>query len=149
MFLKLIERGLTNRHEPSVKVFIRPLEVTVPADYLFQKPEAPQKTYWSTMTSHIATETSVKRWSIPEVVKEEGHPPGPEDFPSTKQGREQEGRVIGITPNYKIGEGQPKSELNLGKSGYLPNGQGDYKMTSLQETYKQTLIDPKKITGRL
>ncbi|PIC40737.1 hypothetical protein B9Z55_008381 [Caenorhabditis nigoni] len=66
-----------------------------------------------------------------------------EDHPSTKQGREQEGRVIGITPNYKIGEGQPKSELNLGKTGYLPNGHGDYKMTSLQETYKQTLIDPK------
>ncbi|CAP33521.1 Protein CBR-PAT-12 [Caenorhabditis briggsae] len=99
------------------------------------------------MTSQIQAEISTKRWSIPEKVTEEGQKPGPEDHPSTKQGREQEGRVIGITPNYKIGEGQPKSELNLGKTGYLPNGHGDYKMTSLQETYKQTLIDPKVISN--
>lgn len=66
-----------------------------------------------------------------------------EDFPSTKQGREQDGNVIGITPNYKIGEQKPNSELNLGKTGSLPRGSGDYKMTYRQEDYKQTIIDPK------
>ncbi|CCD65376.1 Protein pat-12 [Caenorhabditis elegans] len=136
-----------DEEEPSVKVFIRPLEVTVPADFLFQKPEKAQKTYWSTMTSHIATETSVNRWSTEPVVREEGRPPGPEDFPSTKQGREQDGNVIGITPNYKIGEQKPNSELNLGKTGSLPRGSGDYKMTYRQEDYKQTIIDPKVITN--
>ncbi|PIC40736.1 hypothetical protein B9Z55_008380 [Caenorhabditis nigoni] len=73
------EVAIVHYQEPSVKVFIRPLEVTVPAEYLSQKPEVPQKTYWSTMTSHMsaATETSIKRWSIPEKVTEEGQKPGP------------------------------------------------------------------------
>nr|ACI49207.1 hypothetical protein Csp3_JD04.006 [Caenorhabditis angaria] len=138
----------------SVEVFIRPLEVTVPADFIYtttsttpaapasENPDQP-RTFWSTMTSRIETETSIKRWSIPPVTTVEGNPPGPEDHPSTKQGSEHEGRVIGITPNYKIGEGVPKQELNLGKSGFLPNGTGDYKVSTLQETYKQTFIDPK------
>ncbi|PAV91806.1 hypothetical protein WR25_18966 [Diploscapter pachys] len=80
---------------PSVQVYVRPLEVTVPADFEDSKSGAPQTgatsssgiasekenskppTVWSTMTTQIAAETSVKRWSIPPVKTEEGQPPGP------------------------------------------------------------------------
>ena len=98
---------------PSVQVYVRPLEVTVPADFEDSKSGAPQvssnlasrlrlrgtikfqtgttsssgiasekenskpPTVWSTMTTQIAAETSVKRWSIPPVKTEEGQPPGP------------------------------------------------------------------------
>ncbi|CAI2349796.1 unnamed protein product [Caenorhabditis sp. 36 PRJEB53466] len=144
-------RSKNKRTEPSVEVFVRPLEVTVPADFLYQKPEEskPQKTYWSTMTSNIHTETSIKRWSIPPVTIEEGKPPGPEERPSTKEGREQAGNVLGVHPNYKTGTGQPKQEIPLSRVGALPNGTGDYKVTSLQETYKQTLIDPKVLFKKI
>ncbi|CAB3403663.1 unnamed protein product [Caenorhabditis bovis] len=133
----------TNEDEPAVKVYVRPLEVTVPADFIYKKSSEQQKTYWSTMTSRIETETTVNRWSIPPIKTVEGQPPGPEDHPTTKEGAEREGKVIGITPNYKIGEGQPKHEVNLGRTGYLPNGQGDYKVSMRHEEYKQTFIDPK------
>ncbi|CAD6197562.1 unnamed protein product [Caenorhabditis auriculariae] len=140
---------------PAVKVYIKPLEVTVPTEDQEKKeaksaeeppplPEQqPPKTYWSTMTSRIETETSVKRWSIPPVRTEEGIPPGPEDRPTTKEGKESEGRVQAITPNYKLGEETPRRELNLGRSGYLPNESGDYKMSMRKEDYKLTVIDPK------
>ncbi|XGW16455.1 hypothetical protein V3C99_001708 [Haemonchus contortus] len=95
------------------------------------------------MSSRIEAETSVKRWSTPVVKTEEGQPPGPEDHPSTKEGKAREGNVKTITPNYKLGTEKPSHELKLGTSGYLPNEKGDYKVSMRHEDYKLTVIDPK------
>ncbi|VDP39849.1 unnamed protein product [Heligmosomoides polygyrus] len=70
----------------AVRVFVRPLEISLPSDHLASDkacapplPEQapPQPTVWSTMSSRIEAETSVKRWSTPVVKTEEGQPPGP------------------------------------------------------------------------
>ncbi|KAE9415201.1 hypothetical protein Angca_001275, partial [Angiostrongylus cantonensis] len=95
------------------------------------------------MSSTIEAETSVKRWSTPVVKTEEGQPPGPDDHPSTKEGKTRNGNVKTITPNYKLGSEKPSHELKLGPSGYLPEGQGDYKVSMRHEDYKLTVIDPK------
>uniref|UniRef100_A0A1I7XSS3 Uncharacterized protein n=1 Tax=Heterorhabditis bacteriophora TaxID=37862 RepID=A0A1I7XSS3_HETBA len=78
-----------------VKVHIRPVEVTVPGNFndqpsekLLLPPETtPSKTVWSTMTTRIETETSIKRWSTPIVKTEEGQPPGPDYLFNRAHGR--------------------------------------------------------------
>uniref|UniRef100_A0A7I4YDU6 CAP n=1 Tax=Haemonchus contortus TaxID=6289 RepID=A0A7I4YDU6_HAECO len=143
----------------AVRVYVRPLEITLPTDDFTTTandpppPPLPEKappppppvppTVWSTMSSRIEAETSVKRWSTPVVKTEEGQPPGPEDHPSTKEGKAREGNVKTITPNYKLGTEKPSHELKLGTSGYLPNEKGDYKVSMRHEDYKLTVIDPK------
>ncbi|EYC07742.1 hypothetical protein Y032_0069g371 [Ancylostoma ceylanicum] len=150
---------LTSTVQPTaVQVYVRPLEITLPADLTNPTPaaaaaateaappplpeQAPPKV-WSTMSTRIEAETSVKRWSTPVVKTEEGQPPGPDDHPSTKEGRAREGNVKTITPNYKLGSEKPSTELKLGTSGYLPNEKGDYKVSMRHEDYKLTVIDPK------
>ncbi|VDL83212.1 unnamed protein product [Nippostrongylus brasiliensis] len=129
----------------AVRVFVRPLEITLPSEGFEPPPPLPEEappppppvappSVWSTMSSRIETETSVKRWSTPVVKTEEGQPPGPEDHPSTKEGRAREGNVKTITPNYKLGSEKPSHELKLGTSGYLPNEKGDYKVILSKHT---------------
>ncbi|KAK6741532.1 hypothetical protein RB195_009411 [Necator americanus] len=145
-----------DKEPTSVHVYVRPLEITLPADLTNAAlrteaaaapppplPEQAPPKVWSTMSARIEAETSVKRWSTPIVKTEEGQPPGPNDHPTTKEGRAREGNVKTITPSYKLGTEKPSTELKLGTSGYLPNERGDYKVSMRHEDYKLTVIDPK------